>query len=96
MHQDVVVIKQGTFRYADTVVCDIRIIKTHIRYGTGDDEDPPEIANDIEGEFYDVEFGSTTQRDVYLSSMRGLPSLDEAICAAEQAPGVGATLHWFD
>jgi hypothetical protein len=91
-----IVIKQGTFRYADTVVCDIRIIKTDVRYGTGDYEDPPEIADDVEGEFYDVEFGSTTQRGSYPSTIRGFLSLDEAVHAAEQAPGIGATICWLE
>jgi hypothetical protein len=96
MHPDLTVVKQGTFLYADTVVCDIRIVKTNIRHGSGDYEDPPEIADDSAGEFYDVEFGSTTQRGVYLSSIRGLISLDQALRAAEQAPGIGATLRWSE
>ena len=96
MHPVLTIVKQGTFLYADTVVCEIRIIKTNIRPGSGDYEDPPEIADDSAGEFYDVEFGSTTERGVYQSSIRGFETLNEALRAAESAPGIGATIFWFD
>ena len=43
---DGTVVKRGIFLYDATIVCDIRIVKTDVRYGTGDAEDPPEIADD--------------------------------------------------
>jgi hypothetical protein len=40
------VLKVGTFLYTDSVVCDMRLTYSPVRYGTGDADDPPHIAND--------------------------------------------------
>ena len=49
-------VKKGTFLYDGSVITDIQIIKTNIRYGSGDYEDEPEWRDDVEGEFYNIEF----------------------------------------
>lgn len=41
------VVKKGTFLYDGTVECDLRIVYSKIRYGSGDYEDPPELENDL-------------------------------------------------
>jgi len=89
-----VIVQEGTYLYAGTVECDIRIVFSPIRYGTGDYEDPPEIANDIECSAYYVQYGSTTQRAVFSSSGDSCLSLAEAIASAEATPGIGSTVRW--
>lgn len=88
------VVKEGTFLYEGIVECDIRIVYSDIRYGSGDYEDPPKIANDIFRDTFYLEYGSTTQRGVYNASGGGFPSLEEAIKKAESAPGIGYTVKW--
>jgi len=84
MEFDGEVVKQGTWLYADEVICDIRILKRGWRYGTGDYEDPPAVREERKGEFYYIEFGSTVKRGEYASGGCH-ESLAEALNAAESA-----------
>lgn len=79
MLEDGKVIQEGTFLYDKTIICDIRILKRNCRYGTGDYEDEPEIRDDIEGEFFYVQYGSPTARGRFLSESQVLLSLEDAI-----------------
>src|SRR5688500_5797491 len=87
------VVATGTFLYAGTE-CDLRIVFSPIRYGSGDCEDEPEIANDSVADTYYVQYGSTTQRGIFNAGAGGFPSLVEARAAAEAAPGIGLTIRW--
>ena len=40
--------KRGTFLYNGTIECELCIVLSPIRYGTGDCDDPPHVANDAE------------------------------------------------
>jgi len=55
MHSGEEVVKNGTFLYDGTVMCDVRIVRSDMRPGSGDCEDPPELANDQYGEFFYVQ-----------------------------------------
>lgn len=79
------IIKKGTFLYDGSVITDIQIIKTNIRYGSGVHGDEPEHRDDVEGEFYKIEFGSTTERGEFVSGSLSHTSLEEAISEAEKA-----------
>ena len=85
-------VKQGTFLYDGLVITDIQIVKTNIRYGTGDYEDEPEYRDDVEGEFYKIEFGSTTERGKFVSGSLSHKSLEYAIAEAEKA--TNDTVTW--
>jgi len=89
------IVKQGTFLYDELVECDIRIIFSKIHYGTGDYEDPPEIANDLVQDTFYLQYGSTTQRGVYNAGGGGFPSIEAAIKYAESAAGIGHTIKWL-
>lgn len=54
--EDAEVVKEGIARYAGEVDYTVRIIKWHTLYGSGDFEDPPEIANDtaVEATMYSL------------------------------------------
>ena len=86
------IIKKGTFLYDGSVTTDIQIVRTNIRYGTGDYEDEPECRDDIEGEFYNIEFGSTTERGKFVSGSLSHTSLEDAILEAEKATNF--TVNW--
>jgi hypothetical protein len=88
------VVAEGTCLYAGTVECDIRIVREPVRYGSGDHEDPPEIANDAPMVTYSIQYGSTTRRGEFTSSSRGFASLAEAKAEAERTPGIGPTVRW--
>ena len=90
------VVKRGTFLYAGTVECDIRIVFSLVRFGSGDDEDPVEVREDIAvPEFY-VEYGSTTERNIFNAGGGGYPTLAAAQAAAEGALGGSTSVRWCD
>lgn len=88
------VVATGIFLYAGTIECDLRIVLSPIRYGSGDYEDEPDIAHDSVGDTYYVQYGSTTQRGIFNAGGGAYPSLEEARAAAESAPGIGPTVRW--
>ena len=88
------VVATGTFTYG-AVECDLRIVLSPIRYGSGDYEDEPEIGNDVVQDTYYVQYGSVTQRGVFHAGGGGYPSLIEARLAVEAAPGIGPTVIWL-
>lgn len=88
------VVKEGTYLYDGCVECDIRIVHSPIRYGTGDDEDPPEIREDVDIDTYYVWYGSTTERGRFHAGSRGFPSVAEAMAGVKSAPGIGRTVRW--
>ena len=96
LYEGEVVVKRGTFLYDGTVTCNLRIVRRRVRPGSGDWDDPPELANDKEGEYFYVQFGSTTDRGRFNASGGGGATIDEAIAVAESAPGIGKTVRWTD
>ena len=88
------VVKEGTFLYDGKIECDIRIIHSPIRYGSGDHEDLPEVENDREQSTFYIQYGSTTERGVFNASGGGYPTLAEAVAAALASPGIGNTICW--
>jgi len=94
--QNETIVKEGTFVYDGRIQCDVRIVHSPIRYGSGDYEDPPEIENDLEQDTFYIHYGSTTERGVFNAGGGGYPSLAEAMAAAEAAPGIGSTIRWSE
>ncbi len=90
------IIKSGTFLYDGLVTCDVVIVRGPICYGSGDYEDPPEIADDHQRETFYIHYGSTTERGRYNAGGGGYPSLQEAIAAVKGARGFGPKVEWSD
>ena len=88
------VVKKGTFLYSGAVECDLCIVLSPVRFGSGDYEDSPEFANDVESPTYYVYFGSTIERGKFNAGAGGYPSLSEAMAAVEHAAGIGPTVRW--
>lgn len=89
-----IIVLEGVYLYADQVECDVRIVKSPIRHGTGDCADPPDIQNDTEHETFYVQYGSTTERGVFNAGGGMFSSLEQAILAVESALGIGGTVRW--
>ena len=94
MDSDAEVIKQGTWIYAGEVVCDIRIVKHDWCYGSGDYEDDPEVRDDRQGEFYYVQYGSTTRRGEFTGLGQCCSSMEEAL--NEAGAKTNGTVKWND
>jgi len=77
-------VKQGTFRYAESVTCDVQIVQTEMRWGSGDRDDPAGLQDDLPGPCFYVEWGSTTTRGEYSAGGVGYATLEEAMRAVEQ------------
>ena len=90
------IVKTGTFLYATGVECDIRIVHSGVRYGSGDYEDSPEVANDIKVDSYYIHYGSTTERGVFNSGSNAFPTLQAAMLAAAAQLGAQRTVHWHE
>jgi hypothetical protein len=88
------IVKAGTFLYDGSVLCDVCIACSSVRFGTGDYEDPSEISENIEIDTYYVFFGSTTKRDSYNAGGGSYPSLAEAVANVEGCPGFGKSVKW--
>jgi hypothetical protein len=82
------IVKEGTFLYAETVECRVKIVKVNFRPGTGDHEDEPEFRDDVEGTFYDVWY-QPPRSDSFSSGVIGFDSVDAAARHVESScPGV--------
>ncbi|CAN5153687.1 hypothetical protein BH11PSE11_BH11PSE11_32480 [soil metagenome] len=88
------IVKEGTFIYDGCVECDVCIVFSLIRVGTGDYEDSPQIRDDAELDTYYLWFGSTTERGRYTAGGGGFASLSDAIANAESRPGFGSSIRW--
>lgn len=92
MFEGAEVVKEGTWIYGNSVVCNIRIIKWHTLYGSGDYKDPPEIQDDREIECYYVEYESMTEKGRYGVISQGFLTLSEAMAEAEKS--VFQKINW--
>jgi hypothetical protein len=79
------IIKQGTWRYADEVPCDIRIVLEHVRPGTGDAGDDPAWRDDQAGTFFVIEYGAPGEHGPYHAGGGYFDSLGAAVAHAEVA-----------
>lgn len=88
------VVKEGTFFYDSEIECDIRIIRSSVRYGSGDHEDPPQVENDVKQSTFYIQYGSTAERGVFNAGGGDYPALAKVIAAAVASPGIGNTIRW--
>ena len=85
----------GTYVYDGLVLCDVKIDLSPVRWGSGDDEDPPELSDDLVQPTYYLWWGSTTERGRFNAGGGGYATLALAQAAAEAAPGIGPTVRWL-
>lgn len=90
------IVKEGTYLYDGRVVCDVVIVRSPVFHGSGDDEDPPEIANDRDEETFQIWYGSPVARGQFNAGGGARFSLRDAMQAVENAPGIGSSIRWVD
>jgi hypothetical protein len=86
-------IKWGTWLYAGSIPCEVRIVKHHTFYGTGDYEDSPEIAEDQNVECFYILYQTPVGEPPWVRGGAALTLL-ESVAQAEAALGSG--LCWND
>lgn len=78
------VLRTGTFLYNGFRVCKVRIVRTDLRPGSGDAEDPEEWREDKHGVFFRVDYAPP--RSERFSAGGGyFSAIDEAIQAVENS-----------
>lgn len=88
------IMKQGILRYNNIHEYGVIIAESDILFGTGDYEDPPEIAEDRKCTCYYVWCDSPNNRDQFCTGLfTAFLSVEEAIKAIEKEPYFS---HWID
>ncbi|MCD2516890.1 hypothetical protein LQ564_11290 [Massilia sp. G4R7] len=95
LQADQEIVKTGTFLYDGLVTCDVIIVRGPVLFGSGDAEDPPELAEDREQETFYIWYGSTTARG-HFNAGGARTTLAEAMKVVEEAPGIGSAVRWID
>ncbi|RQO62798.1 hypothetical protein DBV14_03825 [Variovorax sp. KBW07] len=85
--------KEGTYLYDGEIECDIRIVRSQIRWGTGDDGDEPRVRCDVEKDTFYVQYGSTSERGIFNAESDGFESLEEALTQVARTT-IGPTICW--
>jgi hypothetical protein len=83
MFDNAEVIMKGSWIYAERLICNVKIIKWHVLYGSGDYEDPPEMRDDYEVECFYVIFESMVEQGNYNSVRGGFLTISDAITDTE-------------
>lgn len=86
-----VVVAQGTWLYGGRVRSRIVIVRRDIRYGSGDYEDPAEVAEDRDVETFEVLYSSPSEPNEFRAGGGQYLTLEEARSAAEAACGTSVT-----
>ena len=80
--------KKGICLYDNKIEYEVRIIKWHTRYGTGDYEDPVEIREDQLMECYYVWFEDLINKGIFNAGGGCYLTLDEGISSVESMANV--------
>ncbi|MGC3983494.1 MAG: hypothetical protein QM777_01520 [Pseudorhodoferax sp.] len=86
-------VKQGLWFHGGVTACHVRIVRHDLLYGTGDADDPPEIARDQPTDCYYVLFDLPHAESVWHNGGAAL-SLREAVFLVERR--LGPVLSWND
>jgi len=86
-------VKQGLWFHGGVSTCHVRIVHHHLLQGTGDADDPPELACDRAADCYYIRFDLPPTRPGWQSGGVAL-SLREAVFMAERR--LGPMVSWSD
>lgn len=89
-----VVVQEGTFLYAAEVECRLRVIRSSVLYGSGDEEDEPDLSQDQHVQCFYIEYGSATDPNAFVARSQAFPSLQEALQGAANQLGPGSSVRW--
>jgi hypothetical protein len=86
------VVRRGWWVYDGTVRLEIRIVRRSVLPGSGDYEDPPEVAEDREMECFEVLAETTTRDSPRFAGMGVFETMEEAVSSAERVIARG--IEW--
>jgi hypothetical protein len=86
------IVLEGTWLYAGTTRSRIVILRRDTWYGTGDREDPPEVADDREIETFEVRYDAAGDTGRFAAGGGQYLTLDAARARAEAA--CGSSVVW--
>lgn len=89
-----VIVKGGIFLYDNEITCDIRIVRVHLRPGSGDVLDEPKYRDDEIGEFYEIQYGSTSERGKFVAGVGWYDTIEAALESANGA--TNGTVKWCE
>ena len=80
------IIKTGKVTYDNSTFYLVRIVKTNFKPGSGDHEDPPEIANDEYGIFFEVQYAPPNE-NVFRAGGGYFDTVEGAVSEANSKSG---------
>lgn len=83
--------KIGTWLHGGSIPCEVRVVRHHTLYGSGDYDDPPEVVEDRAVECFYVLFHTPAGEPEWVCGGAAL-SLNEAMALAQRR--LGHTLVW--
>lgn len=86
-------VKEGLWFYAGVTTCHVRIVHHHTLFGSGDADDPPELAADREMPCFYVRYHGPMPSQAWCDGGAAL-SLSEAMFLAERR--LGPVVNWLD
>ena len=86
-------VKQGLWFRAGVTACHVRIVRHHVLFGSGEPDDPPELARDREQDCYYIRFDLPHAEPAWQDGGAAL-SLREAVFMAERR--LGPLVCWND
>lgn len=88
------IVKEGTYLYDGTVLCGVRIRFQPVRFGSGDHEDPQDIAQDRDMPTYCIELSVGTDATDFRAGAGVFDSLNDAVAHLESVPYIAQSLCW--
>lgn len=82
METDEKLVAVGKWLYDDAIECVVQIVRRNIAYGSGDYEDPVEVREDREGQFYYLKFFNPANPGRHSSESGAYDSIELAKNAA--------------
>ena len=81
---DLPILAEAEWPHDGAVPIRIRVHSSPMYYGTGDYEDPSDIAEDRPGDSYIVSYEAAGQPGVFTNLMTNLESIDEVLATVEE------------
>lgn len=88
------IVRRGEWLYDNRVRCEIRIVEQPVWYGSGDEEDPPEVREDHDMPCFGVLYESTTGANPRFAGGGQYATFQEAVAAVERLQLSG--LRWVE
>lgn len=85
-------VKSGTWQCAGSLPCEVRIVRHHTLYGSGDHEDPLETAHDLDIECFYVLLQTPSGQPEWAGGGVS-PTLTEAVSIVEAKLSTGVVRH---